>query len=124
MNELIEVYVDNELVVEENNTLIVEGAQGTTLVSTQTETLVVEVPIVQLLEVGTQGPPGPPGSGGGGSTFETILNTDYSNSSYSFVGTATKITKIDYLASPPSISKYVVNDYATDWANRLTLGYS
>lgn len=124
MNELLEVYVDNELVVEENNTLIVEGQDVTTLLSTQKEFLVVEVPLVELLEVGIQGPPGPPGSGGSGSGFERVLNVDYSGNTYSYVGTSTKISRIDYSVSPPIVLRFVVTNYETNWANRVSLTYT
>lgn len=122
--ELLEVHVPSELVLNSDG-LVITQEVPVVLTTTECETLLVDVPILEILEVGLQGPPGPPGSGGtGGSGFETILDTDYSNSTYCYVGTSSKISRVDYSASPPVVLKFTVTDYSLNWANRLTLGYA
>lgn len=122
--ELLEVYLPTELVVESGESLVTKDEVPVTLHVNETETLLVDTPSIELLEIGIQGPPGPPGSGSGGTGFEKILNVDYSNSIYSYIGTATKISRVDYSVSPPLVLSYSVTNYSTDWLNRQTLGYS
>lgn len=122
--ELLEVYLPTELVVESGESLVTKDEVPVTLHVNETETLLVDTPSIELLEIGIQGPPGPPGSGSGGTGFEKILDVDYSNSIYSYVGTASKISRIDYSTSPPLVLSYSVTNYSTDWLNRQILGYS
>lgn len=122
--ELLEVYLPTELVVESGESLVTKDEVPVTLHVNETETLLVDTPSIELLEIGIQGPPGPPGSGSGGTGFEKILDVDYSNSIYSYIGTSTKISRIDYSVSPPSVKNYIVFDYITDWTNRVSLSYA
>ena len=128
MNELLEVYLQTELQVNDSDVMVVEETLPLTLEVVQKEVLLVDKPVIEILEVALQGPPGPPGSGGsggsGGSNFETVLDVDYSNNIYSYIGTATKISRVDYSTSPPSISSYSVINYANDWLNRQILIYA
>lgn len=122
--ELLEVYLPTELVVESGESLVTKDEVPVTLHVNETETLLLDAPSIELLEIGIQGPPGPPGSGSGGTGFEKILDVDYSNSIYSYIGTATKISRVDYSVSPPLVLSYSVTNYSTDWLNRQSLGYS
>ena len=84
---------------------------------------VLENTYTELIEVGVQGPPWPPGSGGGGS-YEQVLETDYTQITYAYVGYASRISRIDYSVSPPNVLNSIVSDLNTSWSNRYFLSYS
>lgn len=122
-NQLLEVK-DNELLNTDISYQVLVTESQTVVVLDDSKSLITSTPVYELLEIGIQGPPGPPGSGGGTGTFEPVNDIDYSNVVYSYVGYPSKIVRIDYSVSPPLALSYSVVNYATDWANRQTLGYS
>jgi len=119
------VLTENQEVIQEVITQyeVLDATQDTSILTTVLTEVIQEVQISQeLLEVGIQGPPGIPGTGGG--TSEPILDTDYSDSTFAYVGFASKITRVDYSVSPPGTKKYIVTNYEVDWTNRYSLIYS
>lgn len=120
--EILEVKTIETLLVTEGQKELLESSTSEVILEKTPEILVETLSVTNILEVGLQGPPGPPGSGGSGGGFEPVVISDYA-SSYSYVGLATRIVRINYSVSPPIKQTHFTANLMADWPNRTVLEY-
>lgn len=131
MQEVLTVQETEYLFSESESTLVQTVQESILTVESESDlsyetviTEVLETSSQELLEVALQGPPGPPGSGGGGGgSYEKVKLTDYTVSGFSYVGYDTRICRVDYSTSPPTVKNSATSNLNTFWPNRYSLTY-